>query len=134
VLQRPIESARARVKDSHITQEVLGEILPGQCRLALEAALREPAQRKLLSARLGHTEIDERIAKAHQLTELAALALFGTNREKRGVYEELERRVCAESTRVVELCNKGAHSTIMDAQAGHFIKRAAEAAESLRAL
>jgi ABC-type lipoprotein export system ATPase subunit len=134
-VKRELDAARALVKDSRITPEVLGEILPGQCRLALEAALREPAQRKLVSARLGHTEIAERIVQAHQLTELAALALFGAKRDKRAVYQELERRVGAESTQVIELCNKGAHSTIMDiTQADHFVKRAAEAAERLRTL
>ena len=108
-VKRELAAARELVKDNRITPDVLGEILPGQCRLALEAALLESAHRTLLSTSLTHTVIQERVAKARQLTELAALALFGERREKGEVYDELKRRIGEHETSVIRLCNSGAY-------------------------
>lgn len=133
-VKRELGEARALVADSRITREILDEILPGQCRLALEAALLEAAQRKLLSTGLGHARIADSIAEARQLTDLAALALFGEHRGKQEVYGELKQKFDDELTRVIELCNKGAHNTISDtAHAETFVESVAEAAERLRA-
>lgn len=134
-VKRELKAAHDLAKDRKVPSEILDEILPGQCRLALEAALREPVHRKLISAGLGRTEIADRIAKAGQLIELASLALFGDKREGNEVYDELKRRVGEEATRVVRLCNRGSHGTIKEtAQAEAFVTRVQKAAERLSAL
>lgn len=134
-VERELKAALALANNRRVPPDVLAEILPGQCRLALEAALREPIHRRLLSGRCGHAEIEERIAGAGDLTGLAALALFGEPRGKRAVYRELERRTDRDVSRVVRLCNTGAHAATADlTPAEGFVARVARAARKLRAL
>jgi ABC-type lipoprotein export system ATPase subunit len=132
---RELAAARAVAADSRVDAVVLAEVVPGQCRLALEAALQESARRKLLQAGLGHAAIEARIGRAHELTDLAALALFGERRGKAELYAELARRLDSEAATVVRLCNRGAHATIPDAaNAAAFIGRATTVSERLRSL
>ncbi|MEU1667102.1 ATP-binding protein [Streptomyces sparsogenes] len=134
-VKRELAAARAVAKDPKVTAAVLGEVLPGQCRLALEAALQESARRTLLATGMDHTAIEDHVGKAHELTDLAALALFGERRGKPAVYQELGRRLNADASAVVEQCNKGAHTTIPDAaHATRFIERTTTTAEGLRSL
>ncbi|MFD7446179.1 hypothetical protein [Streptomyces sp. NPDC059909] len=84
---------------------------------------------------MDHATIEDHVGKAHELTDLAALALFGERRGKPAVYQELGRRLGADASAVVEQCNKGAHTTIPDAaHATRFIERATITAEGMRSL
>ncbi|MFJ6140997.1 AAA family ATPase [Kitasatospora sp. NPDC092286] len=134
-VKRELAAARAVARDNKVPAAILGEVLPGQCRLALEAALQESARRTLLGTGLGHLVIEECIGRARELTDLAALALFGEIRGKADVYREIGRRLGPDASSIVGLCNKGAHTTIPDtADAMAFINRVAAATEGLRSL
>ncbi|MCU7823232.1 AAA family ATPase [Kitasatospora sp. DSM 101779] len=134
-VKRELAAARAVARDNKVTAAILSEVLPGQCRLALEAALQESARRTLLGTGMGHLAIEERIGRARELTDLAALALFGEIRGKADVYREIGRRLGPDASNIVGLCNRGAHTTIPDtADAMAFISRVAAATEGLRSL
>ncbi|MFC1429206.1 AAA family ATPase [Streptacidiphilus sp. N1-3] len=134
-VKRELDAARAVAKDRRVPAAVLNEVLPGQCRLALEAALYESARRALLGAGLHHRAVEQRIAEARELTDLAALALFREPRSKDEVYREINRRCGAEAGRVIGDCNKGAHTTLAGMEdAKRFITRVAAAAKELREL
>ncbi|MFD7826478.1 AAA family ATPase [Kitasatospora sp. NPDC059803] len=134
-VKRELAAARAVARDNKVTAAVLNEVLPGQCRLALEAALQESARRTLLGTGIGHLAVEERIGKARELTALAALALFGESRSKADVYREIGRRLGSDASDIVGLCNRGAHTAVPDtADAVAFINRVATTAEGLRSL
>jgi hypothetical protein len=137
-VKQELKAARDIADDRALTPALRGELVPCQCRIALEAALRQPALRTLIATctdRDDRAVIDERIARAGDLINLASLALFGTRREKPDVYGEIKHRCGEDTARVIELCNKGAHTTVFDAdEAKRFIARVGSAAQKLRDL
>jgi ABC-type lipoprotein export system ATPase subunit len=142
-VKHELAAARAVAKDPKVPAAVLGEILPGQCRIALEAALQESARRTLFAAGRDHHVIEERISAARELTDLAALALFGERSpgadkpSKTEVYQELTSRLGVDCSDFITLCNKGSHSTIPipgREQALAFIDRATVVSKGLREL
>ncbi|HKH06102.1 MAG TPA: AAA family ATPase [Acidimicrobiales bacterium] len=73
-----LRDARVVAKSLRTPLEVRRRVVPGLCRLALEATLTSMAQRALLDAGARHDEVEETLASAQRLTTKAALALFGT--------------------------------------------------------
>lgn len=68
-VKQALYDAKALARTRDLPGDVAARVLPGLCRTALEAALLEPARRRLLGAGLPHAEIEQRIAKAHKLAD-----------------------------------------------------------------
>ncbi|MDT3399091.1 AAA family ATPase [Streptomyces sp. B1866] len=110
-VRQALYDARALARTRDLPPGVMARVLPGLCRTALEAALLEPARRRLLGACLDHAEIERRVAEAHTLTELAALALHGDAARRSEALDDLERTCGAGVRELFWWCNKGAHES-----------------------
>ncbi|MFE9168206.1 hypothetical protein ACFYNZ_01545 [Streptomyces kebangsaanensis] len=67
-VKQALHDAKALARTHDLPGDVVARVLPGLYRTALEAALLEPARRRLLGAGLPHAEIEQRIAKARGWT------------------------------------------------------------------
>jgi ABC-type lipoprotein export system ATPase subunit len=74
---RALEDAAAVAATADLPHKVAARVVPGQCRLAVEAALVEGARRKLLGGGGRHRDVEDVLAKALTLNQKAALALHG---------------------------------------------------------
>ena len=106
---RAIEDAKAVAADPAVPEGVVRRVVPGLCRLALEAACTEIVRRKRLGRGDRHADVEDALRAATTLNMKAALALFddpSRGGEVRGRLRELYGRG-AERTYVA--ANKGAH-------------------------
>jgi ABC-type cobalamin/Fe3+-siderophores transport system ATPase subunit len=136
-VRRALDDAGAVVRDRHVTPDVLAEILPGLCRVALEAALHEVVMRRVFdpSAPSWKTaKTEESVDRAGKLVELASLALFGVRRDDREVYDELTRRLGPEPSEAIGWCNRGSHTAVDVGDPRSRIDRTRRAAQGLRQL
>ncbi|MFB7262217.1 AAA family ATPase [Streptomyces nojiriensis] len=104
-----LSEARAVAKDPNVPQAIADRVLPQMCRGALEAAYLEPARRRLRAEGHGHADIEARIAKAHKLTELAALACYGEGMEPAQVLGAIAQEHGPWARTLIERCNAGTH-------------------------
>src|SRR5690606_38535782 len=72
-----LDDARAVAKTRRLSTETRGPVVAGLCRSALEAACHRRIRRRELADGRSHAEVEERIAKATTLSQIAALCLFG---------------------------------------------------------
>lgn len=133
-VKQALYDAKALAKTRDLPGDVVARVLPGLCRTALEAALLEPARRRLLSTGMPHTDIERHIAKARKLTELASLALYGAADRGGEAMTDLTRAYGAEATDHIRWCNKGTHEAVPFADAEDIIRRTADLAKAVRAL
>ncbi len=107
-VERSLQDALALCADEALPETVAARVVPGLCRLAVEAAFTEVIRRKQLQAGERHTVVEARIEAADTLTKRAALAMFG-DASKGG---EVLRRLNAWHSSVADTyqaVNKGAH-------------------------
>ncbi|MET8393767.1 AAA family ATPase [Streptomyces anthocyanicus] len=133
-VKQALYDAKALAKTRDLPGDVVARVLPGLCRTALEAALLEPARRRLLGTGMPHTDIERHIAKARKLTELASLALYGAADRGGEAMTDLTRAYGAEATDHIRWCNKGTHEAVPFADAEDIIRRTADLAKAVRAL
>jgi hypothetical protein len=110
-----LAEARQAAHDLAREPTLLAEVLPGLCRIALEAALHEAAMRKVFDPGSSPAEAlaaAEEVDGAGKLTRLASLVLFGASRPDRQVYAELRRRLGREAEQIVSWCNQGSHRVV----------------------
>ncbi len=89
-VERYLRDAEALCRDLHVKEAVREQVVPGLCRLAVEAAFTDAARRKLL--RQGpHAEAEDKIASAGTLHAKAALALFLDAKQGQNVHRLLSR-------------------------------------------
>lgn len=129
--------AREVARDLSGAPEVLAEVLPGLCRIALEAALHEVVMRRVFDPGTPSwkaAEIEKSLVKGGKLVRLASQALFGERRPDQAVYAELTQRLGAEASQVVSWCNRGSHTAVDVSDPAAGIARTARVAEGLRRL
>ncbi|WP_225846851.1 AAA family ATPase [Streptomyces sp. HPF1205] len=132
-----LAEAREVAKDLAGTPEVLAEVLPGLCRIALEAALHEVVMRRVFDPGTPSwkaAEIEELRGRGGKLVQLASLALFGERRADGVVHAELTRRLGAETSQVIGWCNRGSHAAVDVSDPSARIDRTARVAKGLRRL
>ncbi|WP_043195586.1 AAA family ATPase [Streptomyces sp. NRRL WC-3725] len=133
-VKQALNDAKALARTRDLPANVVARVLPGLCRTALEAALLEPARRRLLGSGLPHDDIERRIAKAHKLTELASLALYGETDRVGETMTDLTRAYGQQATDHIRWCNKGAHEAVPVDDAEEIIRRTADLAKAVRSL
>lgn len=133
-VKQALYDAKALAKTRNLPGDVVARVLPGLCRTALEAAFLESARRRLLGAGLPHAEIEQRIAKAHKLTELASLALYGEADRVGEAMIDLTRAYGSQTTDHIRWCNKGVHEPVPVGHVEEIIRRTADLAKAVRAL
>jgi hypothetical protein len=75
--QTHINDALAVAHTKELPDSARRLVVPGYCRLALEAVLNDVVRRKLLAQGVPHTDVEDRLAAVTTLTMRAALAMFG---------------------------------------------------------
>jgi hypothetical protein len=107
-IERYIEDAVALAYTDNLPAEAARRVIPGLCRLALEAACNEAVRRRRIGRGEPHAEVEKLLEKADKLSRLVALALFDDAGRGADVLPRLnkERREHAD---VFRWCNEGAH-------------------------
>ena len=100
--------AWAVAKDEQLPDGVASRVVPGMCRLGLEAAFTEKARKRLHGAGHPHASVESTIAAARKLTDIAALAMFGDIAEGKRVLPTLDG-IDRTFANVFRDCNEGAH-------------------------
>jgi hypothetical protein len=107
-----LRDARAVANDENVPAGVAARVVPGLCRIAVEAALTDAARRRLLAGGDAHDEVETALEDALRLTHRAALALFGDVSRAGDVLGRLDsmRRQYADTFRAL---NRGAHGELV---------------------
>jgi DNA repair exonuclease SbcCD ATPase subunit len=108
---RYIEDALALAKTDSLPEEAARRVIPGLCRLALEAACTEAIRRRRLTRGEPHAAVEDLLAGLSGTKSLAALALFDDEKRAGDVLGRLnkEGREVADTFRAV---NEGAHEAL----------------------
>ena len=107
-VERQLKDAQALCADNVLPENVAARVVPGLCRVAVEAAFTEAIHRKQLRAGRRHAQVEADIEAADKLTKRAALALFGDPTRGGDVLRQLNSwdHSAADTYQAV---NKGAH-------------------------
>lgn len=94
--------------------EVAARVVPGLCRMALEAAFVAITRRRRLGRGDRNAAVETAIEDAQRMTAKAALALFDDVERGADVLPHLDRRFGRNAADTYQRCNKGAHGAIPD--------------------
>jgi recombinational DNA repair ATPase RecF len=109
-VQTALDDARAIARTASMTGDARCKVVPGYCRLALEAAAMTVVRRRRLGRGESHENLERLISGTRAtLKPLLALALFDDADRHGDVAPELQRRHSATWSQVVEHCNAGSH-------------------------
>jgi ABC-type lipoprotein export system ATPase subunit len=108
-VRRHLEDAFALASTDSLPPETGRRVVPGFCRLAVEAAFTNAYLRKHLRAGDEHAAIEESLAGADRLTKLAALAMFDDAGKGGDVLSTLNRRLGTYAATAYKACNTGTH-------------------------
>jgi hypothetical protein len=105
---RLLKDAGDACADRALPEDVAARVIPGICRLALEAAFTEAIRRRQLRAGKRHAEVEKQLDDAGTLGKRAALALFGDATRVGDVRDHL-RAWDSEAAYTYQALNKGVH-------------------------
>jgi energy-coupling factor transporter ATP-binding protein EcfA2 len=128
---RYLEDAFALAKTDQLPAVVAERVIPGFCRMALEAACAAVVRRRRLGRGEPHAEVEELLAGA-TLKRLAALALFDDGNRGGDVMTRLNRDT-PRAADAFRQCNEGAHGATPSALMP-FIRDVEDLAKSILAL
>jgi recombinational DNA repair ATPase RecF len=106
---RYLEDALAVAGTADLPSSAAARVVPGLCRLALEAACMEVVRRRRLGRGEAHTEVERALTDAGRLTRLLALALFDDVKRDGDVAAHLEREAGKPAAAALRHCGDGAH-------------------------
>jgi recombinational DNA repair ATPase RecF len=105
-----LEDARAVLKTTDLRTDVKARVVPGFCRLALEAACVSVVRTRHLRAGGSHDALDAMLAEHVKLYPLMALALFDDAARQSDVLARLGK-LSPRGADVFQACNQGAHES-----------------------
>ena len=103
-----LEDARALLKTDDLPASVRARVVPGHCRLALEAACITAVRQRRLRAGARHHDVEELLAANPKLYARMALAIFDDAEKTSEVLPRLNKLDPRAAT-VFKACNAGAH-------------------------
>jgi hypothetical protein len=89
--------------------EAARRVVPGFCRLALEAACTEVVRRRQLAAGVPHADVEGQLLAADRLTKRMALAMHGDAERTASIMSDISSRFGRTAADVVNRVNKGSH-------------------------
>lgn len=110
-VQAHIDDAFALAHTTDLPLPVLRRLVPGFCRSALEAAFITVIRRRRLASGRLHADVEEELANAQKLTQLAALALFD-DRERGGDVMSRLNQFGSWAGDVFKQCKDGTHTEV----------------------
>jgi recombinational DNA repair ATPase RecF len=111
-VERHIDDARALIRSEDVPAGVAARVVPGFCRLALEAACVEAVRRRHLEAGSSHADVEEALDRCTTLTMFLALTLFDDETKGSQVLTSINNRFGGRAGDAVKLVNKGVHESI----------------------
>ena len=106
---RYLEDAYAVASTADLPSPAAARVVPGLCRLALEAACMEVVRRRRLGRGEPHPEVERLLSGADGLTPLASLALFDDVERGRDVLPHLHREGSPAGAEAFRRSDEGAH-------------------------
>ena len=106
---RAIADARTLAFTTELPLEIARRTVPGFCRLAIEAACWEVVRRRRLLRGESFVRVEESIAEAKTLTQLASLALYDDKDRGVEVLPRINREFGSEQGDAFTASNKGPH-------------------------
>jgi hypothetical protein len=130
---RYLEDALAVAGTADLPSSAAARVVPGLCRLGLEAACMEVVRRRRLGRGEPHGEVERALAHAGRLMRLAALALFDDVERGGDVPSRLEREAGKPLAEAMRQCDEGANEA--DATAAlELVRRSGKLVAWLRGL
>lgn len=131
-VERYLDDAWAVARTEELPSSLAGSVIPGLCRMALEAACHEVCRRRWIGHGARHAEVEERLQKADKLNKVMTLALFDDDLRGGEVLSRLNRygRWAGDA---YQACNRGAHR-YYQGDLSSLVSSAGELAARLRAL
>lgn len=108
-VERHIEDARALVRTKELPEEVSRRVVPGFCRLALEAAAMAVVRRRRIGRGEPHADVEDLLGSVNRLTVFVALALFDDGTRGGDVLARLQADYGPSAASVFKKVNVGAH-------------------------
>jgi energy-coupling factor transporter ATP-binding protein EcfA2 len=110
--EQALRDAKGIANDRKVPPEVKLQVVPGLCRLAVEATLTAAAQRRLLRAGIPHAQVDAALQEAQRLRVKAELAFFGAVEDERRI-EPVLRDFHGRHSDTFFSLNRGAHGDLI---------------------
>jgi hypothetical protein len=107
-VERQLKDAQDLCADDSLPNNVAARVVPGLCRLAVEAAFIEAIRRRQLRAGRPHAEVEAAIEAADTTTKKAALAMFGDTARGADVLPRLDNWQ-GSAADTYQALNRGAH-------------------------
>lgn len=111
-IQLYLDDARAIAKTKQLTYATRGPVVAGMCRSAIEAACHAAIRRRQLDRGVPHAEIEERIAKASTLGQIAALCLFDDGSRSSDVPRKLSSEFGVRAFTAFRQCDQATHGRV----------------------
>jgi hypothetical protein len=104
---RYVEDALAIAGTAELPESAAARVVPGLCRLALEAACMEVVRRRRLQRGESYGDVERLLGEADGLSALAGLALFDDAARGKDVGRRLEKEAGSELALVYKRCETG---------------------------
>jgi recombinational DNA repair ATPase RecF len=130
---RYLEDALAVAGTADLPSSAAARVVPGLCRLGLEAACMEVVRRRRLGRGEPHGDVERALGHAGRLTQLAALALFDDVERTADVVPRLQREAGAASAEALKQCDEGARE-VQAAAAVELVRQSSKLVAWLRGL
>ena len=131
--QAHLADAYALAKDTDLPIAAQARVIPGLCRLALEAFFVDVVRRRRINKGQSHAEVEDELAASHTLNKRAALALFDDVERAGEVMGRLNKQLGDWAGTTFKQCNKGAHDGF-DGDLLDLVKRSGHLIDQLRNL
>jgi hypothetical protein len=108
-IERHIQDARSLVRTDDLPAAVASRVVPGFCRLAIEAGCVEATRRRRIGRGEPHAEVEDAIRAVTRLTGYAALALFDDPTRGGDVLTRINNEYGRPKGDAFQVANKGSH-------------------------
>jgi recombinational DNA repair ATPase RecF len=130
---RYLEDALAVAGTPDLPPPAAARVVPGLCRLGLEAACMEVVRRRRFGRGEAHAGVERALGEAGGLARLASLALFDDADRAAEVAPRLEKEAGAPLAQALRRCAEGGDASL-DAEAVDLVRRSSQLAAWLRGL
>jgi hypothetical protein len=130
---RYLEDALAVAGTADLPSSAAARVVPGLCRLGLEAACMEVVRRRRLSRGEPHAEVERALGDAGSLMRLLALGLFDDVERSGDVLGRVQREAGAPLAEALKQCDEGARE-VHAAAAVELVRHSSKLAAWLRGL
>lgn len=111
-VERHIEDARVLLLTDDLPEDTARRVVPGFCRLALEAGCLEAVRRRRIGRGEAHADVEALLGSVTRLTSFAALALFDDKDRGGDVLARINSQFGNRAADAFQRSQKGAHNVV----------------------